>query len=719
MHAPVTARRPLAATAGALRGGTAVYGAAIVLSAFLLFGVEPIMGRLILPWFGGSAAVWTVTVLFFQVVLVLGYLYAHLLVRHVAPARQMYIHVPLLLASLLVLPILPAAGWKPVGSQDPTLRIIGLLALTVGPPFLVLSTCGPLMQVWYARDAGRPYRLFSLSNAASMAGLISYPLLVEPRLGTHAQAYTWSVAYALFVLLAASITIRASRRARAPAVAAARRALGAPSSADALQAAESSPTAPATERPGRLERLRWLALAATPSLLFLAVTNHLTRNVAPIPLLWVLPLAIYLLSLILCFEGSGYRRSLFLALLPVTLAAMAWNLFPGELSVGIVGQIAFFSGTLLVCCMVCHGELARLKPAPAHLTYFYLMVSAGGALGGLFVGVLAPQIFNDYFELGLGVVLCAVVVLPAVLPGLLARRGTRIWGRRALALAAVAGTAVLGLYVLGKSERFDRWDRLVARNFYGALSVRDLGSGIDARRVFYSGTIAHGEQMLAAGRRRDPTAYYGPGSGIGVLLGEEDRRPERLSVGVVGLGVGTIAAFGRPGDSYRFYEIDPNDIRIARTQFSFLRESPAQVKVIEGDGRLSLEREPARRFDVLAADAFSGDAVPVHLLTIQAFRMYAKLLAPGGVLAVNISNRFLNLAPVIARAAHAIGKTAVLVNDPGETGEVDLRASRWVLLTGDSRRAEQLARARHGTILGADSGRLWTDDYSNVIEALK
>lgn len=697
-----SARREPAGATVARASATALYAGAIFLSAFLLFQVEPIMGRLILPWFGGSAAVWTVAVLFFQVVLVLGYLYAHLLARHVAPRRQALVHVPLLLASLLVLPILPSAAWKPVGGQDPTLRIIGLLTLTVGPPFLVLSTCGPLLQAWFSRGDARPYRLFAVSNAASLAGLLSYPLLLEPLVGAHLQADLWSAAYAAFVALAIVITIRAGRSAAEPAPAA-------------------SPAPAAADRPGWADLLRWLALAAVPSLLFLAVTNHLTRNVAPIPLLWVLPLGIYLLSLILCFEGArGYRRGLFLPLLPITLALVAANLLPGELDVGVVGQIAFFCGALLVCCMVCHGELARLKPPAEHLTAFYLMVAVGGALGGLFVAVIAPEVFSDYFELALGIVLCAGVVAVTLVPGMLRGSGRGAWMRRALALAAVAFTVLLGCYVLAKVRRYHDGDRLVARDFYGVLSVREQGSGAGSLRVLYSGTIVHGEQLLRPGLRREPISYYGPASGLGVLMREEDRRREPLRVGVVGLGAGTIAAFGRAGDSYLFYEIDPLDIRIARTEFSYLRESRARVGIVEGDGRLSLERERPQRFDALAVDAFSGDSIPIHLLTVQAFRLYFRNLLPDGVLAVNISNRFLDLAPVVARAAAALGRSAVLIEDAGEPGEVVYKRSEWVLLTAEPRLAARLEREGHGRLLGPARGtRLWTDDYSDVLGALR
>jgi hypothetical protein len=689
-----------ARSAASARGVAALYGVAVFVAAFLLFQVEPIMGRLILPWFGGSAAIWMVAILFFQVVLVLGYLYAHLLVRHVSPARQMFVHVPVLLASLAVLPILPAASWRPVGGQDPTLRILGLLAVTVGPPFFVLCTCGPLLQAWYARGHGRPYRLFSLSNGASLLALLSYPLIVEPRLGLHAQAYVWSSAYALFVALAIAITVRAGLAAR--------------------RAASVAETRARTSAPRWLDRVRWLALATTPSLLTLAVTNHLTRNVAPIPLLWVLPLSVYLLSLIICFESDqGYRRALFLPLLPVVLFLVAAGLFPGELEVGIIGQIAFFTGALFVFCMVCHGELARLKPAPDHLTGFYVMVAVGGALGGLFVAVLSPEIFSDYFELAFGIVLCAVVVLVAVAGDLLKRTPGRVWPRRAVALVLAAATVLLGTYVLGKVLVYDRGDRLVARDFYGVSSVRD-SAGSEAVRTLYSGAIVHGEQLLAPGGARTPISYYGSSSGLGVLMREENRTPQPTRVGVIGLGAGTIAAFGRPGDSYRFYEIDPLDISIAKTWFSFLRDSPAHVKVISGDARLSLEREPSQHFNVLVADAFNGDAVPIQLMTLQAFRLYFSQLAPGGVLAVNVSNRFLNLAPVVARAAGALDKQAIRIEVPGETTERIYKRSDWVLVTGNRQLAAKLAHTPHSELLNPNTGiRLWTDDYSNVLASLK
>jgi hypothetical protein len=694
----LAARSPQLAVASQRHIRVALYASTIFLSAFLLFQVEPIMGRLVLPWFGGSAAVWTVTVLFFQLVLVLGYLYAHLLVRYVPPRRQMLVHVPLLLATLLVLPILPDPSWKPTGNHDPTLAILGLLVVTVGPPFFALSTTGPLLQAWYARGEGRPYRFYALSNGASLLGLLSYPLLVEPRLRTHVQADAWSAAYGVFVALAIVVAVRASTSAPAYDAAASERAAAGP-------------------RPAWHAHLLWLALAAVPSLLFLAVTNQLTQTVAPIPFLWVLPLSIYLLSLIICFEGPrGYQRRLFLPLLPIALAAMAYALYPEKLKMGITAQIALFSAGLFVCCMVCHGELARRKPPPSNLTSFYLMVALGGALGGVFVAVVAPQLFAGYFELPLGLVLCALVVLAALAPGLLERGGERAWMRRAVLAAAGALTIVLAVYVVEKVGQFYSGDRLVVRNFYAGLRVKDEGGG--EVRVLYSGTITHGAQLLAPSRARTPTTYYGPRTGIGLLLRAINRSAGPVRVGVVGLGAGTLATYGRPGDWYRFYEINPQVIAIARTQFSFLRESRAHVTVVPGDARLSLEREPNQRFNVMVIDAFTGDSIPVQLLTAQAFRLYSRELTPQGVLAVHISSRYLNLTPVVARTASALGKSALLIESPEEPEEF-VTGARWVLITADSGVAAQLARVGGVPLNGANGTRLWTDDYADVIGTLE
>jgi hypothetical protein len=677
------------------------------------------MGRLVLPWFGGSASVWTVVVLFFQVTLVLGYLYAHLLVRYVPPRRQWLVHVPVLLLTLLVLPILPAASWKPTGNHDPTLRILGLLIVTIGPPFFALSTTGPLLQAWYARGPGRPYRFYALSNLASLLGLLSYPLLVEPRVGTHSQAYAWSVAYGVFVALGIVIAVTASR------------------AAPATVPAQTAPRA-TERRAGWSAHLLWLALAAIPSLLFLSVTNQLTQNVAPIPLLWVLPLAIYLLSLIICFEGPRwYRRWLFVPLLPIALGVMAYNLFPEETNIGIVAQIVVFSLALFVCCMVCHGELARRKPPTNQLTSFYLMVAAGGALGGVFVAVIAPQLFVGYFELPLGLVLCALVVLAALASVWLRRFPGGVWAGRAVTVLAAILTVALGVYALEKELTHDENTLLMGRNFYSALSVTEVTPRVSVvegktrfrlgYRTLFSGTTRHGEQFTAQRLARRPTSYYSLDSGIGLVLRAADEGTGPVRVGVVGLGAGTLATYGRPADSYQFYEINPLDITIAKTQFTFLRESMAHVTIVPGDARLSLEREPDQHFNVLAVDAFTGDSIPIHLLTVQAFRLYLRNLTPDGVLAMHVSNQYLNLAPVVARAASAVGRSAVLIETPpGGPGEL-IRSAKWVLVVRDRQVAAKIAQlaskvmpvTRAEVLNGHNGTRLWTDDYSDVLGALK
>src|SRR5438876_1401131 len=377
-----------------------LYACTIFLSAFLLFQVQPLIAKMILPWFGGSAAVWTACVLFFQLLLLLGYLYSHWTVRYLRPKTQTILHIAVLAASLLMLPAIPNAAWKPAGGEDPTLRILGLLGATIGLPYLLLSTTGPLIQAWFVRErlreGGSAYRLYALSNLGSMLALLSYPALVEPYFATESQGYAWSAGYVAFALFCGAAAWRGLTRFRGNETP-----LGAP--------VAGQPESPA---PDAALLLIWISLAAAASTLLLAVTNHLSQNVAAIPFLWVPPLAIYLLSFILCFDGDGwYKRPLYLGLLAVMIGGMAYALFTDSENMPLKVALPLFATGLFTCCMVCHGELARLKPDPRYLTLFYLMVSIGGAIGGIFVGVLAPRLFSGYYELPLGLVGCAVLVL--------------------------------------------------------------------------------------------------------------------------------------------------------------------------------------------------------------------------------------------------------------------------------------------------------------------
>jgi SAM-dependent methyltransferase len=676
-----------------------LYALTIVVSAFLLFQVQPIIAKIILPWFGGSAAVWTVCMLFFQMALLLGYLYAHALVRYLKPRTQMLVHAGLLLASALALPIYPNASWKPLNGDEPTLRILGLLAVTVGLPYFLLSTTGPLLQAWYARRfrGALPYRLYALSNAGSMFALLSYPVLFEPVFTTHQQAWMWSAAYGVFVVLCGLTALRSGNAAAAVTVV----------------------EPEGVEKPSAKLYLIWLLLPAVASLLLLAITNHLSQNVAAIPFLWVLPLSIYLLTFILCFEGSGwYRRTPYLQLLAVALGSMAYALSVDSTgSVPIRVMVPMFAMGLFTCCMVCHGELARLKPDPRYLTHFYVMIAAGGALGGVVVGLLAPHLFDAIYEMPLGLVACAVLVL-WVLRQDADLKWFQRWRQPAPIVAAVL-TVALAVFVGLQIRDSVRASREMVRNFYGALRVRDSGPAtqLDATRTLTNGTINHGEQFLNPARRDQPTTYYGPDTGVGLAIREKEKAGA-IRVGVIGLGTGTLAAYGRLGDYYRFYEINPLVLRLAHTEFTFLGDSKAKVDVAMGDARLSLERESPENFDVLAVDAFSSDSIPVHLLTLQAMLLYFRHLRPDGVLAVHISNRYLDLEPVLAGETRATGKLARVV-DTEDDDTQDVFGATWVLVTSPASgfHGEELTNST--AIESKKTVRLWTDDYSNLFRILK
>ncbi|MEP7276236.1 MAG: fused MFS/spermidine synthase [Betaproteobacteria bacterium] len=666
----------------------------IFASAFLLFLVQPIIAKQILPWFGGSAAVWTTCLVFFQSALLAGYAYADWNVRRLAPRRGAQVHVALLLLSVALLPIVPGAGWKPAGTENPIWLILGLLAATIGLPYFLLSTTSPLVQAWFARrHPGRsPYRLFALSNLASMLALIGYPFLLEPWVATRMQAYGWSAGYALFVLLC---IVTAFAGLRAPAA-------GARAGAD--------PATRLGERPPSVARqMLWCVLAATGSLLLLAVSNHITQNIAAVPLLWIVPLAIYLLTFILCFDSTvWYRREMFLSMGAAALGVMAWTLADPRLTHDLDIQLGVFCIGLFIACMFCHGELARSKPAPRHLTRFYLMISLGGALGAALVGIVAPLALPAYFELAFGLVACALLLVWQV------RRD----GAAFATLAVASSVATLGCAVWGMQE-FYQSTILGARNFYGVLRVQEVGGDDHNRkRQLIHGTILHGNQYLSAVFRRQPSTYYTTTSGVGRALESMHPRTDPLKVGVIGLGTGTLATYGSTGDVYRFYDINPAVFGIARDYFTYLGDSDATIETALGDARLSLEREPPQGFDLLAIDAFSSDAIPVHLITAEALDVYRRHMKPGGVIAFHVTNRFLDLVPVVKALADHAGLHAVWVRDEGE-GALSSR-SDWVLLSdaGTVLDATRVAEAS-SEFVEHPEWRLWTDDFNNLVQVLK
>ncbi len=660
----------------------------VVLSAFLMFLAQPVAGKVLLPWFGGSAGVWATCLVFFQAGLLAGYLYSHWLVDKLPPKAQTFIHLGLLTASVALMRFTVVEGSRPVGDGDPTFRVLGLLAAMAGLPFLTLATSTPLVQTWYARSHGAalPYRLYAFSNAGSLAALLAYPVLIEPRLTLRQQTWVWSLAYVVYAALSAALALAALRRSPAART-------------------ENAPVANGTGPVGWKTDVLWILLAACPSALLVAVTNLLTADIAPVPFLWILPLGLYLLSFILCFaHGPWYHSRLFGMLLAPAIFALAFALVYSRSGTSLLLTLAILSLGLLVCCMFCHGELFRLRPDPRHLTRFYLMVSVGGAAGGAFVALAAPHVFKDYFEFPITLAVCACL-------------GWIILPRSRASLVKLAMTLALIGYVASIVYEPLVEARVAARNFYGALKVTDVGTGGEALRTLLHGNISHGSQWLAPERRGQATAYYGPQSGVALAIQNVNGGPRR--VGIVGLGPGTMATYGRPGDSYRIYELNPLVIAMAKEHFTYLRDSAAHVDVVEGDARLSLEREPDQRFDVLAIDAFSGDSIPVHMLTREAFGIYFRHLSQEGVLAIHVSNRFLDFSEVVARLAASLGKTALSIHSPGDPKAHTLEAT-WILVGSKRTLLDSPAFRASAQVLPVPrGGRLWTDDYSNLFQVMR
>jgi SAM-dependent methyltransferase len=671
----------------------ALHAVTVFLSAFLLFLVQPILAKQILPWFGGAAIVWTLCMVFFQLVLLLGYAYAHWLATRVAPRRQAWIHLGLLAASLAFLPIAPDPGWKPQGGDNPVAGVLGLLFATIGLPYFALASTSPLIQAWFARafPGASPYRLFALSNLASMLALLGYPFLLEPWLPNSRQTLGWSLGYAVFAVLCALLAW--SSRALPPM---------------SLEGGQTAATA-GEARPGLRTLALWLALAALGSVMLLAVSNHLTQNIASIPLLWVIPLAVYLLTFILCFEGRRwYRPGPFLVALGALLCAMGWFIADARLQFALRWQIAVFTAGLFVVCMFCHGELARRRPGARHLTLFYLVVSLGGVVGGALVAIVAPVTLPGYLELGIALIAVAVLALGINL------------ARPLPAIAALAAVAAFTCAAFAWEVRdFTTSTVYIARNYYGVLRVKEYeatpGDPDSRYRTLVHGAILHGEQWLSQKYRRAATTYYKTTSGIGRTLLAFEGQPIR--VGIIGLGAGSLAVYGDADDVYRFYDIDPAVVAVAHGWFTYLQDSAAKIEIVLGDARLSLEREAPQGYDVIAVDAFAGDSIPVHLITVEAFTQYLRHLKPRGVIAFHVSNRFLDLKPVLLDIARVHGLEYAYLHEAESDGAT---TSDWVLLT---RYKPFLLEAPivqiTEPVAPRPDWRLWTDDFNNLVQVLR
>lgn len=653
------------------------------------------LGKAILPWFGGVVSVWIVATLFFQGMLVFGYGYAYLLARFLPSRLQSCLHIALLLASLAILPVAPWRVWHAGSAGDPSIQILRILFLSIGLPYFLLSSTGPLIQSWFARAerVAFPYRLFALSNLGSLMALLAYPVVVEPFFALRRQMVVWSVLYGAFVLLCAAAAFR-FWRAR-------------PEAADPVSGgAQRTPAVPA-----RNDYLLWGALAACGSALLITVMNHLCQNVAPIPLVWVLPLATYLLTFILCFDRKGwYMPGLFRWLLPPALGVMMLGVFDLEsLPASRLGTILLYLGCLFVGCMFCHGELASRKPHSRYLTSFYLMIALGGALAPVVIGLVAPRISTWQVEFPETLVGSGLLALWVLYP-----KG------RARQAAMAALSAVLVLLAAGVIRVPQPGVILQARSFYGALMATEGHDSLQDRRytlrTLLHGAIIHGTQLIGPEVDTIPTSYYGPKSGVGLLL---SGRQGPWNVGVVGLGAGTLAAYGRPSDSFIFYEIDPLVLEVARSKFTYLKSSQAGVRTVIGDGRLSLEKEPPKQFDLLVVDAFSGDSIPTHLLTQEAFEMYFSKLKGTGVIAVHISNKFIDLKPVLSKVSATLNKQAIMVhNNINDTSAAT--AADWVLIANDNEAFRYLPSTVVKRLPPLPDGfAVWTDDYSNVLQLLE
>jgi len=704
----------------------AIFVVATFSSAFLIFLVQPMVGKRILPWFGGAPAVWTLCLAFYQTTLFAGYAYAHCLIRFVKPSFQPVVHALVFAAAVLVLPVLPGEDWQPQGAIAPIRSISSMLGANVALPFLVLAATGPLIQAWFARrhPGEAPYRLYAVSNLGSLLALLAYPFFLEPRLALSATGTLWSIGFvsAGIVILGCAVLAARSRL------------------------TESHPhlLRPKSLAVGPTQILLWVSLSGTAVVLLMAFTSELCLDLASVPFLWMIPLTVYLATFILCF-GADHTRSMipWLTLVIFTvLLQLLLSVIPEQSDVvtAILKSawtlIALYVMLLFGICMLLHGELHRMRPPSEHLTLYYLCISGGGALGGILVGIVAPRVFNDYAELPLGFSLACVLLLAARWTdahGWLNRHAPK-WH---WALAVPASLLIVAIF--GAQSFFSSDDLILQeRSFFGVLRVHELGSGPTAKRLLFNGSTNHGSQMLAHPMR--PASYFGTQTGVGLtFLTLEQKEPRH--VGIVGLGVGTLAAYGRPSDRFRFYEIDPAVIRIASDDqyFTYLSGAAADLSIIEGDARIALrsELEDGERppFDLLVLDAFSSDAIPMHLLTTEAFRLYVDSLRPGGILIVHASSRRLDLPPLVARAAMNQGLATLSVHNLPLPHFLS-QESAWLIMSHDAQRIAAIERSilqraenpelppksintRRYTEADLEQTPLWTDDYSDLLSVVK
>ncbi len=692
-----------------------LYAVSIFVSSFLLFQIQPLIGKYILPWFGGTSSVWSASLLFFQSLLTGGYAYSYWLTGKVSYFRQRWVHISFLFLSLVLIitnlffwdsPILPVNTWQPRSGYSPLFAVFQVLFVAVGFPYFLLATNSTLMQVWftYQHPSRSPYQLYAISNAASMIGLIAYPTLVEPYLSLKKQSILWAFIYLIFVLITGFQAWRSTR--------------GNLRKNMLIQEVNSVEN----EKPEASQYVLWIGLATLGSIILLSTTSKITQEVAAIPLLWILPLAIYLFSFVLTFSGSRvYNRSIFFLLLLISTVAYLWLIVAS--STKYLVQIAIYIVLLFSITMTCHGELYCQRPKKENLTTFYLMVSIGGAVGGIFINFVVPFIFKGFWEFQVGLGVIWILIFGWLMRG--HGHSDNIVHYLLMVITAITMTIVIAA-VYKQSRDFSKENVASQRNFYGVLSVKERSheNPDEHRYVLTHGITTHGYQFLSSENRYLPTAYYVEDSGVGIGFTYHPARPGTLRVGVIGLGVGVLAAYGEAEDEFIFYEIDPAVLEVAKGEyFSYLDDTEADVEVVLGDGRISLEREMKlngpNTFDYIIVDAFNSDAIPTHLLTKEAFELYLKHLKPDGILAIHISNRYLNLRPVVYGLADTLGIEAMEFYHT--SSDIRSSTSAWILLTNnrDFLANPQVIIRSEPRDFQMGKIRPWTDDYSNLIKILK
>ncbi len=699
----------------------------IFISAFLLFQVQPIIARYILPWFGGSPAVWSTSMLFFQMGLLVGYTYAHVISTYLETRKQVIVHFTLLGLSLLLLPITPTEALKPDSVDSPAMDIIFLLLSTVGIPYILVSSTGPLLQQWFAKKYPdrSPYRLYALSNFGSLLALLTYPFIVEPNFGLNTQTIFWSIGYGVFILMCgwAGMTVYKSLT-------------DLPVTLNKTESTEE-------QKMSIWDPLLWIAFSASGSVLLLAATNFICQDVAVIPFFWILPLSLYLITFIIAFDSPRwYIRWIWIpALLLITpkIFIMLEDHYNLDYT-GLTEQVIIYLGGMFLALMVAHGEMVRLKPPTKHLTFFYLMVSLGGAIGGVFVTFIAPEIFSDFWDWPMGFVLILFLSgisflrkpgfdIPLFISSKVPKSKLPVWVLPTfVSMILVGGSIYFALKITKFQDSFSNNVIASDRNFYGVLRVIESYKGHSLHRYnMYHGQINHGIQFQDPKKKRNATSYYSPRSGIGFAIRKHPKRLKNQSihVGILGLGSGALSVYCRAKDKFVYYEIDPNVERIARKYFTYLNDGGKQIEVVLGDGRISMERElkeqGSRNFDILVIDAFSGDGIPIHLLTKEAFELYFQHLNSDGILAIHITNRHIDLKPLVYNMGKKFNMDTVFIKKSRKRSN-GFKGTTWVLISNNQKFMQHprvLANVDPWPTSVQEKEIIWTDNYSNLVELLK